>query len=94
MTARDVQDGTLADAIVRLRREVGSQAKLARKVGATERTVKRWEAGAVPQRKFRPALTSLGVDPQLFESAELREEIEKRLRRAEGEIARIRALLV
>ena len=56
--------------------------------------MKRWERGVVPQPKHRPALIRLGVDAQLFERAEEKEQIEKRLRSVEGEIARIRALLV
>jgi transcriptional regulator with XRE-family HTH domain len=90
VTSRDDAQDSRAAAIIRLR----PQAKLAREVGVAERTVKRWERGVVPQPKHRPALIRLGVDAQLFERAEEKEQIEKRLRSVEGEIARIRALLV
>ena len=83
---------TLAAAIIRLRKKVGSQPKLAKEVGTTDRTVKRWERGALPRGKHRAALIRLGVDPQLFERAGTG-QIERRLRLVEGEIARIRQLL-
>lgn len=93
MTSRDDADDSLAAAIIRLREQEGSQVKLAKKLGTTDRTVKRWEHGAVPQPKWRPKLIKLGVAAQLFERAEEREQIEKRLRAIEGEIARIRLLV-
>jgi transcriptional regulator with XRE-family HTH domain len=92
VTSRDRLNGNLAAAIIRLRQQVGSQVKLANAVGTTERTVKRWEKGVVPQAKFRPALTDLGVDERLFARAEMWEEVEARLRDVEAEIARIREL--
>jgi len=84
---------TLAAAIIRLRERAGSQVKLAKELGTTDRTVKRWERGAVPQKKYRPALIRRGVDSRLFEHAGMGEQIERRLRLVEGEIARIRQLL-
>lgn len=93
MTLSAVEEDTLAAAIIRLRKDVGSQAKLAAKTGVSERTVKRWERGAVPQRPAREALVRLGIQPTLFASADLRDEIETRLRTVEAEVARIRELL-
>lgn len=93
VTTREVSEDSLAAAIIELRQRVGSQVKLAKKVGTTERTVKHWEHGTVPQRKWRPALIRLGVDVRLFERAETRQEVERRLRLVEAEVARIRVLL-
>jgi hypothetical protein len=100
VTSRDKPDDTLAGAIIKLRERIGSQVKLAKAVGKagnveppTERTVKRWEHGARPQAKFRPALISLGVDARLLERAGLREEAERRLRFVESEVAKLRQLL-
>jgi transcriptional regulator with XRE-family HTH domain len=93
VTPREADEDTLPAAIIALRKSVGSQAKLAAKVGVAERTVKRWERGAMPQGAAKAALIALGLPPRLFERAEIRDEIEDRLRRLEGEIARIRELL-
>lgn len=92
MTPREAQGGTLAAAIVALRKRLGSQVKLAEAVGVTDRTVKRWEKGAVPEEPARSELIRLGVPEALFH-AYVREEVERRLRAVEAETARIRELL-
>jgi transcriptional regulator with XRE-family HTH domain len=93
VTPGEADEDTLPAAIIALRKSVGSQAKLAAKAGVAERTVKRWERGALPQGPAKAALVALGIPPRLFERAELRDEIEARLLRLEAEIARIRELL-
>lgn len=93
VTSRASGEGTLVSAIIHVREHVGSQAKLAAELGTTERTVKRWEKGSVPQPKWRAGLIQLGVDARLFESAANRAQVESRLRKLEAEIATIRKLL-
>lgn len=80
-------------AIIALRKRVGSQAKLAELLGTTDRTVKRWERGAVPNGRFKKALIAQGIPEELFERAKEREQIEERLRIVESEIAQIRRIL-
>lgn len=93
MTSRDGGSDTLVGAIISARERAGSQKKLADALGTTERTVKRWEKGAVPQPRWRPGLIQLGVDEELFEKSQDRRQIEGRLRALEAEIAAIRKLL-
>jgi DNA-binding XRE family transcriptional regulator len=93
VTPRGKPDDTLSGAIIKLRQRVGSQVKLAKLVETSERTVKRWEGGVVPQKKFRPALIAQGVDARLFEDAAEREQMRKRLRFVESEVAKLNELL-
>jgi transcriptional regulator with XRE-family HTH domain len=94
VTPPEQPDDSLAGTIIKLRERLGlSQVKFAKLVGTTERTVKRWEGGVVPQKKFRPALIAQGVDTRLFERAAMREQAERRLRFVESEVAKLRQLL-
>lgn len=93
MTSPDASADTLADAITTLRKRMGSHAKLAEAVGASERQVKRWQKDAVPGGKHREALIRLGVPAALFLSASTRADLDRRLRAVEGEIASLRSQL-
>lgn len=95
VTSREGEGVSLPAAIRETRSVHGwSQVRLANELGTSERTVKRWEAGqAVPSSEFRQRLIILGVAAELFERAETAEEVERRLRILEGEIAKVRALL-
>ena len=94
VTPRDREPESLAQAIIALRKKVGSQDKLAKATGVSERTVKRWEKGALPVKKYRSALIELGIDPRYFEESISPAAFRKRLEAVEREIAALRRLLL
>jgi transcriptional regulator with XRE-family HTH domain len=59
----------LAAAIKARRKQLGSHAKYAARIGTTAQTVIRWEQGAQPREHLRDALITDGIDPELFEAA-------------------------
>jgi DNA-binding transcriptional regulator YdaS (Cro superfamily) len=83
VTSREEGGDTLAAAIIALRKRVGSQAKLAKLLSTTDRTVKRWERGAVPNGRFRQALIAEGIPAELFEQATRRELLEAGVRQVQ-----------
>lgn len=90
------QKKTLASEIVRLRKEYGSHDKLADELGTYRQTVIDWEGGAMPQKRYRDKLVSLGIDPALFIPPDTRRRLataERHLRDAQRELRELRERL-
>lgn len=78
------RQGDIAAIIKELRQERGwTMAELAQRLGVSEATVSRWEAGKnMPKAEHLRAIAELrGVDPQLFVERTLRAANSKELRR-------------
>lgn len=79
---------TLVEAIAIAERAAGSADKLAAELGTNRQTIFRWKEGSFPSR-YRDKLVAVGIPARFFVTVD-RTAVEKRLRRAEAEVAAIR----
>lgn len=84
---------SLPEAIIALRKAHGSHDKLAQRLGTSRQTIIRWEKGSRPDLFYRTQLIELGVPEDLLERRVSQDELDRRLRRVEGELAELRRLL-